>query len=1087
MLLLRLLQCITAACFPCFSHSATTHPLQVRAGQSFTYRYIVRQAGSEELRTEPRLYRGLHLSWPELAARSEVRVIVQDRWAAYKREDRCLPAEPAMLAELGVRGLVGRGDADADSLLHARSEQAKQEKSVAAMVEQRVAADTAQLTTRITGLQEEVQRQRALCQTAEERSAALQQTVQDLRKQLAAAQADLSTAQAEASAAAAAATESKPTSTLGAEQHGSALQAEVQMLQTELRMQASRAARLARQYADANERIAALSQTVDELESKTEQQDDELVVTRRKALDADCEVTRLQEAATAHRRMLAGLQQEVQDAKQAREAQVQASQAAAAVAKHEAAQARQLLAEAQEQVAQLRASVSKARRASIAPMQRAPPAESTHASAAALCAAEEAAQTAMDAAAAASDDAMEARKEAAAALSNAKHWQSVAAEAQAENRALFSQILELKGNIRVFARVRPLNSAEQDEGGAVDVHGSSLRVDPPASAKNGAVKAFSFDRVFGPTTAQAEVYEEVAPLVRSVLDGYNSVIFAYGQTGSGKTYSMQGTPENPGINPRALANLFELSRERADQGSSFTISATMLEIYNDRVRDLLAAGGVSATEAGVGIWAADASGRSDAAPCFESEADACSVDLRRTRSGTVFPAGAVAVTVDSMDAVQRVLSVGAAQRAVCATGMNDASSRSHMVLLLHVQCVDGASGEAWAAKLYLVDLAGSERVSRSGVTGAAAKEAAAINKSLSSLGDVISALQAGSAHVPFRNSKLTWLMADALGGHNKALLLVQASPAQSNAEETLCSLAFAQRAGQVELGTAKAKSGTRGSRADPARAGKQAACSAASSDAAGMAALRRRVQLLEDDLTAEQAARKEAEMACKRQRRQSVCAADGVTIEKARLEGEIAQLREQVRQLQSKPSRTQARARSAHKPAAAAPSTPSAARGRSTATTPSRLYSRARSAPASSPTKPTPGKPLARQASTPRRAPTTPSRTPRRAGRPTTPSGRLGQAPRTPKAGLGGLIRTTASAVKPASSRPAPVSMSKPALPPSPASTVSKAASVDEQPTMRAALADCNRASAPRQEAVCSTMPAAVVACPSAASYEVGV
>ncbi|KHN14965.1 Kinesin-4 [Glycine soja] len=305
-----------------------------------------------------------------------------------------------------------------------------------------------------------------------------------------------------------------------------------------------------------------------------------------------------------------------------------------------------------------------------------------------------------------------------------------------ENRKLYNMVQDLKGNIRVYCRIRPSFRAESKN--VVDFIGEDgylFILDPTKTLKDGR-KVFQFNRVFGPTADQDEVYKDTQPLIRSVMDGYNVCIFAYGQTGSGKTYTMSGpsggvTSKDMGINYLALHDLFQ--------------------ICNDD--------GLSLPDARLHL-------------------------------------------VKSPTDVLTLMKLGEVNRAVSSTSMNNRSSRSHSVLTVHVNGKD-TSGSSIRSCLHLVDLAGSERVDKSEVTGERLKEAQFINKSLSCLGDVITALAQKNSHIPYRNSKLTLLLQDSLGGHAKTLMFAHVSPEADSFGETVSTLKFAQRVSTVELGAAR--------------------------------------------------------------------------------------------------------------------------------------------------------------------------------------------------------------------------------------------------------------------------------------------
>lgn len=355
-----------------------------------------------------------------------------------------------------------------------------------------------------------------------------------------------------------------------------------------------------------------------------------------------------------------------------------------------------------------------------------------------------------------------------------------------ERRRLFNVVQELRGNIRVFCRVRPLKS-----------HNISAAVGFPDDGvdENSRIllgnKMFEFDQVFRPASSQQEVYDETAGVVQSVVDGYNVCVFAYGQTGSGKTYTMNGSTYDRGVNYRALESLFSIAAERKKSETDVRIVVSMLEIYNENLRDLILPDHLV-----------------DSQPKLEIRKD-----ISTNSTNAVHVPNLTEIEVGTFDETWAVMEQGSLNRSKGRTDMNEHSSRSHLIVRVTVWCEDSMNGERTRGVLHLVDLAGSERVSRSNASGDRLKEAQHINKSLSSLGDVFAALvKSNSAHVPYRNSKLTYLLQDSLGGDSKTLMFVNVSGDMSDESETLSSLQFAQRVAKVELGSAR-KHSERG--ADP--------------------------------------------------------------------------------------------------------------------------------------------------------------------------------------------------------------------------------------------------------------------------------
>ncbi|ESR46732.1 hypothetical protein CICLE_v10000131mg [Citrus x clementina] len=347
-----------------------------------------------------------------------------------------------------------------------------------------------------------------------------------------------------------------------------------------------------------------------------------------------------------------------------------------------------------------------------------------------------------------------------------------------ENRKLYNQVQDLKGNIRVYCRVRPFLDGQSSFMSTVEhIEKGDIVITTPSKYGKEGRKSFSFNKVFGPNATQAEVFSDTRSLIRSVLDGYNVCIFAYGQTGSGKTFTMTGpkelTEESLGVNYRALNDLFLISNQRRDT-IHYDIFVQMLEIYNEQVRDLLVTDGLNKK-----------------------------LEIRNSSQNRINVPDANLVPVSSTNDVIEMMNLGQKNRAVGATAMNDRSSRSHSCLTVHVQGRDLASGTILRGSMHLVDLAGSERVDKSEVTGDRLKEAQHINKSLSALGDVIASLAQKNAHVPYRNSKLTQLLQDSLGGQAKTLMFVHISPELEALGETISTLKFAERVATVELGAAR--------------------------------------------------------------------------------------------------------------------------------------------------------------------------------------------------------------------------------------------------------------------------------------------
>ncbi|KAK4257852.1 hypothetical protein QN277_007386 [Acacia crassicarpa] len=382
-----------------------------------------------------------------------------------------------------------------------------------------------------------------------------------------------------------------------------------------------------------------------------------------------------------------------------------------------------------------------------------------------------------------------------------------------ENRKLFNEIQELKGNIRVYCRVRPFLPGQREKKSIVERVGENdLVVANPAKQGKDALRTFKFNKVYGPTATQVEVYSDIQPFIQSVLDGFNVCIFAYGQTGSGKTYTMSGpngaSKETYGVNYRALNDLFSISESRK---SSIVceIGVQIIEIYNEQVRDLLSSNGTQKKYPFYYVLLFFNLSRYFYMKYLIIFMTLDFLDLHTLgilnnsqHKGLAVP-DANLVPVKSTSDVMDLMNTGLKNRASSATAMNERSSRSHSVVTIHVQGTDVKSGSSLQGNLHLVDLAGSERVDRSEVTGDRLKEAQHINKSLAALGDVIFALSQKSPHIPYRNSKLTQLLQSSLGGQAKTLMFVQINPDVNSGSESLSTLKFAERVSGVELGAAR--------------------------------------------------------------------------------------------------------------------------------------------------------------------------------------------------------------------------------------------------------------------------------------------
>ncbi|KAJ4458653.1 putative Kinesin-II 85 kDa subunit [Paratrimastix pyriformis] len=361
-----------------------------------------------------------------------------------------------------------------------------------------------------------------------------------------------------------------------------------------------------------------------------------------------------------------------------------------------------------------------------------------------------------------------------------------------------------KDRVKVVVRCRPLNSTEKSQG-----HVKIVTMDPSRGmvqlrTMNKLVSggeeekpiSFTFDYVFDDTSNQADIYQKSAKdIVESVLEGFNGTIFAYGQTGTGKTFTMEGSPDDEGVTPRSFRNLFDKLSE-ASNDKSFIVSASFLEIYNEHIHDLL----VDREE-------------KQGLTIHESPTEGVSVG------------GLSLVAVSSVTEILALMERGKGHRSVAATRMNDRSSRSHCVFTVMVEVTQFSTGEDDPAlagmaaqmmgpdgaaggpikkatirgKLNLVDLAGSERQSKTEATGVRIVEAGNINKSLTTLGNVIRALTRRNAkHIPYRDSKLTRLLQDSLGGNARTAMIANIGPADYNYDETFSTLRYANRAKEIK-------------------------------------------------------------------------------------------------------------------------------------------------------------------------------------------------------------------------------------------------------------------------------------------------
>ena len=341
-----------------------------------------------------------------------------------------------------------------------------------------------------------------------------------------------------------------------------------------------------------------------------------------------------------------------------------------------------------------------------------------------------------------------------------------------------SSLSKAMESVKVVVRCRPLNAKEIEQGHECCVNMFSdrglIELRNPNLGPTDPIKTFTFDAVYDRNSKQLDLYAETfAPLVDSVLDGFNGTIFAYGQTGTGKTYTMEGIKndaENRGVIPNSFEHIF--SHIAKSENQLYLVKASYLEIYMEDVRDLLA------------------------------KDQTKNLELKERPDTGVYVKDLSTFVCKSISEIEHVMNVGNQNRSVGRTNMNEHSSRSHAIFIITVECSEqDTSGESHirVGKLNLVDLAGSERQAKTGAVGERLKEATKINLSLSALGNVISALVDGkSIHVPYRDSKLTRLLQDSLGGNARTVMVANIGPANYNYDETITTLRYANRAKNIK-------------------------------------------------------------------------------------------------------------------------------------------------------------------------------------------------------------------------------------------------------------------------------------------------
>ena len=310
-------------------------------------------------------------------------------------------------------------------------------------------------------------------------------------------------------------------------------------------------------------------------------------------------------------------------------------------------------------------------------------------------------------------------------------------------KKLYNEIEDMKGKIRVIARCRPMAKYEIEKE-CKQVVNFKDEYTVAVTATHG-IKEYTFDTVLDMKSTQDENYELTESLIQSAADGYNVCIFAYGQTGSGKTFTVVGNEQLPGILPRAMADVFQYKVDNSAD-ADITIKVYMIELYRDNLIDIILPKAAAKNPK--------------------------KLVVKKDAKGMVVIPGVTLRTADSLSDMQEIWKYGEKHRHVAATQMNAESSRSHLIFAMLIESTDKKTKKKTLGKLSLVDLAGSERASKTGATKDTLKEGQSINKSLSALGNVISALSSGADFVPYRENLLTMVMSDSLGGNAKTLMCV---------------------------------------------------------------------------------------------------------------------------------------------------------------------------------------------------------------------------------------------------------------------------------------------------------------------------
>ncbi|AMD20682.1 HDL062Wp [Eremothecium sinecaudum] len=353
-------------------------------------------------------------------------------------------------------------------------------------------------------------------------------------------------------------------------------------------------------------------------------------------------------------------------------------------------------------------------------------------------------------------------------------------------RKLHNELQELRGNIRVYCRIRPPLPCESGDVSHFNIEKfnevkgqQTLTITREACRSSS--HSFHFDKIFSPETSNSEVFQEICQLVQSSLDGYNVCIFAYGQTGSGKTYTMLNPGD--GIIPLTLSHIFKWTTDLIERSWEYEMECEYVEIYNEAILDLLR----------------DYHNPDSTDELLESQKHEIRHNHERQET---YITNITKVRMTSREQVDSLLRGAARMRSTASTRSNERSSRSHSVFTVHIKGHNTQSDELTHGRLNLVDLAGSERINSSLVVGDRLRETQNINKSLSCLGDVIYALNSPEGtkrHIPFRNSKLTYLLQYSLIGDSKTLMFVNIPSDLHHINETLNSLRFASKVNSTKM------------------------------------------------------------------------------------------------------------------------------------------------------------------------------------------------------------------------------------------------------------------------------------------------